>query len=91
MLRDQADLLLETHCQYTAAGAIRLGQELEPSRPLWFEDRIFPDNLLEFAQVTRAVRILLTIEEQLFRKAEFNILSRTGGSLILQPVLRWMG
>ena len=44
---DQADLF-GTHGQFTTAAAIRLGQELNLSS-LWFEERIPPDNLLEFA------------------------------------------
>ena len=48
---DLADLLFGTHGQFTTAGAIRLGKELESYRPLWFEEPIPLDNLLEFEQV----------------------------------------
>ncbi len=84
---DRADLLFGTHGQFTTAGAIRLGQALEPYSPLWFEEPIPPDNLLEFAEVARAVRIPVATGERLTTKAEFAAVLRTGGAKILQPAL----
>lgn len=48
---DKADLLFGTHGQFTTAGAIRLGQAIEPYSPLWFEEPIPPDNPTEMARV----------------------------------------
>ena len=84
---DRADLLFGTHGQFTTAGAIRLGQALEPYAPLWFEEPVPPDNLTEFAEVARAVRIPLSTGERLTTKAEFAALLRMGGVRILQPAL----
>lgn len=84
---DRADLLFGTHGQFNTAGAIRLGQALEPYLPLWFEEPIPPDNLLEFAEVARAVRIPIATGERLTTRAEFAALLRTGGASILQPAL----
>ena len=83
----RADLLFGTHGQFTTSGAIRLGQALEPYAPLWYEEPIPPDNLLEFAEVARAVRIPIATGERLTTKAEFAALLRTGGAKILQPAL----
>ncbi len=84
---NRADLLFGTHGQFTPSGAIRLGQALEPYSPLWFEEPIPPDNLLDFAQVAQAVRIPLATGERLTTKAEFGTLLRSGGASILQPAL----
>ncbi|MGY9050429.1 MAG: mandelate racemase/muconate lactonizing enzyme family protein, partial [Rhodobacterales bacterium] len=84
---DRADLLFGTHGQFTTSGAIRLGQAIEPYLPLWYEEPIPPDNLLEFAQVARAVRIPIATGERLTTKSEFATLLRTGGASILQPAL----
>lgn len=84
---NRADLLFGTHGQFTTAGAIRLGQALEPYAPLWYEEPIPPDNLLEFAEVARAVRIPVATGERLTTKSEFATLLRTGGARILQPAL----
>ena len=84
---NKADLLFGTHGQFTTSGAIRLGQAIEPYLPLWYEEPIPPDNLLEFEQVAKAVRIPIATGERMTTKAEFATLLRTGGAKILQPAL----
>lgn len=84
---NKADLLFGTHGQFSTSGAIRLGQAIEPYLPLWYEEPIPPDNLLEFQDVARAVRIPIATGERLTTKAEFATLLRTGGAKILQPAL----
>lgn len=84
---DKADLLFGTHGQFTTAGAIKLGQALEPYSPLWFEEPIPPDNLDEFAKVANAVRIPVATGERMTTKAEFAAVLKTGGAAILQPAL----
>ena len=84
---NRADLLFGTHGQFSTAGAIRLGQALEPYSPLWFEEPIPPDNLLEFKKVADAVRIPIATGERMTTKAEFAALLQTGGAAILQPAL----
>ena len=84
---DKADLLFGTHGQFTTAGAIRLGQALEPYSPLWFEEPIPPDNIAEMAKVASAVRIPVATGERLTTKAEFAPILRSGAATILQPAL----
>ncbi|MGJ8544402.1 MAG: mandelate racemase/muconate lactonizing enzyme family protein [Sulfitobacter sp.] len=84
---DKADLLFGTHGQFTTAGAIRLGQALEPYAPLWFEEPIPPDNIAEMAKVAGAVRIPIATGERLTTKAEFAPVLRSGAATILQPAL----
>ena len=84
---DRADLLFGTHGQFTTAGAIRLGQALEPYSPLWFEEPIPPDAVDEMAKVARAVRIPVATGERLTTKAEFAAVLRAGAATILQPAL----
>lgn len=84
---DKADLLFGTHGQFTTAGAIRLGQALEPFSPLWFEEPIPPDAPDEMAKVARAVRIPVATGERLTTKAEFAQVLRSGAAEILQPAL----
>jgi len=84
---DRADLLFGTHGQFSTAGAIRLGQALEPYSPLWFEEPIPPDNIDEMARVARAVRVPVATGERLTTKAEFAAVLRAGAAEILQPAL----
>lgn len=84
---DRADLLFGTHGQFTTAGAIRLGQALEPYSPLWYEEPVPPDNPAEMAKVAGAVRIPIATGERLTTKAEFAQVLRAGAATILQPAL----
>lgn len=84
---DKADLLFGTHGQFNTAGAIRLGKAIEPYNPLWFEEPIPPDNLLEFAEVARHCHMPIATGERMTTKAEFATVLRTGGASILQPAL----
>lgn len=84
---DRADLLFGTHGQFTTAGAIRLGQALEPYAPLWFEEPIPPDTPDEMAKVAAAVRIPVATGERLTTKTEFHTALQKGAATILQPAL----
>ena len=83
----RADLLFGTHGQFSPAGAIRLGQALEPYAPLWFEEPVPPDDLPGMARVAGAVRIPVATGERLTTKAEFAAVLRAGAAEILQPAL----
>ncbi|MBL4768083.1 MAG: mandelate racemase/muconate lactonizing enzyme family protein, partial [Rhodobacteraceae bacterium] len=80
-------LLFGTHGQFTTAGAIRLGQAIEPYSPLWFEEPVPPDNVDAMAKVAQAVRIPIATGERLTTKAEFAPILRAGAATILQPAL----
>ncbi|MBV2360093.1 mandelate racemase/muconate lactonizing enzyme family protein [Thalassococcus sp. CAU 1522] len=84
---DRADLLFGTHGQFSVPGAIRLGNAIAPYDPLWYEEPIPPDNLLEFAQVAQDQPVPLATGERLTTRAEFATLLRAGGVRILQPAL----
>ena len=84
---DKADLLFGTHGQFTTAGAIRLGQAIEPYSPLWYEEPVPPDNIDQMARVAQAVRIPVATGERLTTKAEFAQVLRERAAEILQPAL----
>ncbi|MGR3615063.1 MAG: mandelate racemase/muconate lactonizing enzyme family protein [Paracoccaceae bacterium] len=84
---DKADLLFGTHGQFSTAGAIRLGQAIEPYSPLWYEEPTPPDNFPEMAKVAQAVRIPVATGERLTTKAEFAAVLQSGAATILQPAL----
>lgn len=84
---DKADLLFGTHGQFNTAGAIRLGQALEPYSPLWFEEPTPPDHIEDMARVARRVRIPVATGERMTTKSEFAAVLRAGAAEILQPAL----
>ena len=84
---DAADLLFGTHGQFTAAGALRLAQRLEPYDPLWFEEPCPPDMPEEMAKVAAGTRIPVATGERLCSKFEFARVLDHGAAAILQPDL----
>jgi galactonate dehydratase len=84
---DRADLLFGTHGQFSTAGAIRMGQAIEPYSPLWYEEPIPPDNPDEMAKVAAAVRVPVAAGERLTTKTEFAAVLQAGAATILQPAL----
>ncbi len=83
----RADLLIGTHGQFTAAGAIRLARRLEPFDPLWFEEPTQPDQPGETARVARHTSIPVATGERLTGLTEFAALARHGAAAIWQPNL----
>jgi 2-dehydro-3-deoxyphosphogalactonate aldolase len=67
----RCDILVGTHGQMTAAGAIRVARRLEPYDPLWFEEPVPPENMAEMAKVARGCRIPITTGERLTTKYDF--------------------
>jgi galactonate dehydratase len=67
----RCDILVGTHGQMTAAGAIRVARRLEPYDPLWFEEPVPPENMAEMAKVARGTRIPITTGERLTTKYDF--------------------
>jgi len=79
----RADLLIGTHGQFTAAGAIRFARRLEAHQPLWFEEPTPPERPSEMARVARATAIPIAAGERLTTKYEFArvLVGRVGGIL----------
>jgi 2-dehydro-3-deoxyphosphogalactonate aldolase len=67
----QCDIMIGTHGQMTAAGAIRLAKRLEPFDPLWFEEPVPPEIPAEMAKVARATSMPITAGERLTTKYDF--------------------
>jgi galactonate dehydratase len=87
----KADLLIGTHGQMTAAGAIRLARRLEPYDPLWFEEPVPPDAPQEMAKVARATTIPIATGERLTTKYDFARFLRARAAAILQMNLGRVG
>lgn len=83
---DRADLLFGTHGQFTAAGAIRLGEAIAPHAPLWFEEPVPPDDWEGLAKVAASVSLPVATGERLTTTSEF-VLALKAGAAILQPAL----
>ncbi len=87
----RADLLLGTHGQFTASGAIRLAKRLEIYDPLWFEEPVPPEMPEQMALVARATSIPIATGERLTTKYEFARVLASGAANILQMNLGRVG
>ena len=84
---DSCDLLIGTHGQMTASGALRLARRLERFDPLWLEEPTPPDNPGAMATVARGTTIPIAAGERLTTKWEFARLLEAGAASVLQPAL----
>jgi galactonate dehydratase len=82
---DRADLLVGTHGQFTASGAIRVAERIAPFSPLWFEEPVPPDNVAEMAKVAGRSSVPIATGERLTTKYEFARVLEAGAASILQP------
>jgi 2-dehydro-3-deoxyphosphogalactonate aldolase len=87
----RCDLLIGTHGQMTASGAIRLAKRLEEYDPLWFEEPVPPENVREMAKVARATSIPIATGERLATKHEFAAVLVEQAASILQMALGRVG
>ncbi len=87
----KADLLFGTHGQFTASGAIRLAQRIEPYDPLWFEEPTPPEMPEEMAKVAGRTTIPIATGERLATKYEFARVLNCGAASILQMNLGRVG
>jgi galactonate dehydratase len=83
----RCDLLIGTHGQMTASGAIRLARRLEKLDPLWLEEPVPPENVEEMVRVARATSIPIATGERLATKYEFARLLERQAASILQMAL----
>jgi galactonate dehydratase len=65
------DIIIGTHGQMTAAGALRIAQRLERFDPLWYEEPCPPENMAALAEVARRTTIPVATGERLTTKFDF--------------------
>ena len=70
------DIIIGTHGQMTAAGALRIAQRLEKFDPLWYEEPCPPENMKALAEVARRTTIPIATGERLTTKFDFARLHR---------------
>lgn len=65
------DIIIGTHGQMTAAGALRIARRLEKFDPLWYEEPCPPENMTALAEVARRTTIPIATGERLTTKYDF--------------------
>jgi L-alanine-DL-glutamate epimerase-like enolase superfamily enzyme len=87
----EMEIAIEGHSLWNLPSAIRIARELEPYRPLWLEDMMWPDNIESIRQLRQATTIPITTSERLFgRFASRQVMERDAGDVVM-PDLAWTG
>lgn len=68
---ENVDIIIGTHGQFTAAGAIRVAKCLEKYDPLWFEEPTPPENYTVLKKVSESTTIPIATGERLSTKYEY--------------------
>ncbi len=87
----RAAVIVGTHGQFTASGALRVASRIERFDPLWFEEPVPPELPGEMAKVARGTRIPIAAGERLSSKGGFAQLMRDGAVTIVNPDVTQVG
>ena len=87
----RCDILIGTHGQTTTSGAVRFARRIEQFDPLWIEEPVPPENVVEMARVARNTPIPVATGERLATKFEFRLLLEKQAAAILQMAIGRVG
>jgi L-alanine-DL-glutamate epimerase-like enolase superfamily enzyme len=88
---DEMEIAIEGHSLWNLPSALRIARALEPYRPLWLEDMMWPDNIEAIRQLRQATSIPITTSERLFGRFAFRqVMERNAGDVVM-PDLAWTG
>ncbi len=79
------DLLIEGHGRFNVPAACSIARELEPFRPLFFEEPVPPENLDALADVRAKSRVSIAAGERLYHRCQFRELFEKRAADIIQP------
>jgi galactonate dehydratase len=88
---DQIEIAIEGHSLWNLPSAIRIAKELEPFRPFWLEDMIWPDNVDALADLRRATSIPIIASERLTTRWRVRDLIERGAADIVMFDPIWTG
>ena len=82
---NSVDLLIEGHGRFNVPSACTIARQLEPFRPLFFEEPIPPGNIDALADVRRKSPVTIAAGERLFDRAQFRELFERHAADVVQP------
>ncbi len=85
------DLLIEGHGRFNVPTACTIARQLEPFRPLFFEEPIPPGNLDALADVRRRSPINIAAGERLYDRSQFGELFERRAADVVQPDVSHVG
>ena len=85
------DLLIEGHGRFDIPTAIRIAKELEPFKPMWFEEPVPPDNLDALKAVRDKSPVAVSAGERLYSRWDYKNLFDKMCADYIQPDISHAG
>ncbi|MBI5395790.1 MAG: mandelate racemase/muconate lactonizing enzyme family protein [Verrucomicrobia bacterium] len=80
----KVDILIEGHCRFSVAEAIKFGERITPLRPGWFEEPVPHTNIAAMVEVARHLNFPVACGESLSSKQQFAELLKHDAVHIIQ-------
>lgn len=87
----RVDVLVEGHCRFSPAIALKLAERMAPYRPTWFEEPIHHQHIGALAEVARHSPVPIATGESLTSEHQFAELLAYNTVSILQPEIHHLG
>ena len=88
---DKIEILMEFHSMWNLTSAIRIAHALEPYKPMWLEDMLYPVNFAQYRQLAEATSLPLTISERLSTRMSFAEVLESRAAKFIMLDLCWCG
>lgn len=87
----QVDLLIEGHGRFDVPTGIKIAKELEPFRPMFFEEPVPPDNLEALKAVREKSPVAISAGERLYSRWDYRRLFDLRAADYIQPDISHAG
>ena len=87
----QIGLAVDCHWNYGVQAAVELARAMEPSRLLWLEDPVPPENIAALGRVQRATKTAVSTGENHYQRIDFERLMTEAGLRVLAPDVQKIG
>lgn len=81
----EVDLLIEGHGRFDVPTGIKIAKELEPFKPMWFEEPVPPNNIEALKAVRDKSPVAISAGERLYTRFDYNELFRMRAADYIQP------
>lgn len=88
---NEVDLLIEGHGRFDVPTGIRIAKELEPFKPMWFEEPVPPNDLEALKAVRDKSPVAISAGERLYTRYDYNQLFALRAADYIQPDISHAG
>src|SRR5439155_25888517 len=81
----RVDILIEGHNRFSVSTAVKIGRQLEPYRPAWFEEPVHHQQIDAIVEVARKLDVPVATGESFSSRHQFAELLSHNAISILQP------